>query len=72
MSHNPPPGLGMAETIFRGGKGDFPEGGVRVPAQAWWPGVIKPSQIVGDIPLEYVEHLDQLPFDPAGDPDLGE
>ena len=41
MSHNPPPGLGMAETIFRGGKGDFTEGGVRVPAQAWWPGVIE-------------------------------
>ena len=49
MSHNPPPGLGMAETIFRGGKGDFLEGGVRVPAQAWWPGVIEPGQIVGDI-----------------------
>jgi arylsulfatase len=49
MSHNPPPGLGMAETIFRGGKGDFTEGGVRVPAQAWWPGVIEPGQIVGDI-----------------------
>jgi arylsulfatase len=42
MSHNPPPGLGMAETIFRGGKGDFTEGGVRVPAQAWWPGMIAP------------------------------
>jgi len=39
----------MAETIFRGGKGDFLEGGVRVPAQAWWPGVIAPGQIVGDI-----------------------
>jgi arylsulfatase len=49
MSHNPPPGLGMAETIFRGGKGDFTEGGVRVPAQAWWPGVIEPGQLVGDI-----------------------
>ena len=49
MSHNPPPGLGMAETIFRGGKGDFLEGGVRVPAQAWWPGMIAPGQIVGDI-----------------------
>jgi arylsulfatase len=49
MSHNPPPGLGMAETIFRGGKGDFTEGGVRVPAFAWWPGVIEPGQIVGDI-----------------------
>jgi arylsulfatase len=49
MSHNPPPGLGMSETIFRGGKGDFLEGGVRVPAQAWWPGTIKPGQLVGDI-----------------------
>jgi len=49
MSHNPPPGIGMAETIYRGGKGDFLEGGVRVPAQAWWPGVIEPGQLVGDI-----------------------
>jgi arylsulfatase len=49
MSHNPPPGLGMEETIFRGGKGDFTEGGVRVPAFAWWPGVIKSGQLVGDI-----------------------
>ncbi len=48
MSHNPPPGGGWAETIFRGGKGDFTEGGVRVAAQAWWPGMIKP-QISGDI-----------------------
>lgn len=49
MSHNPPPACGFAETIFRGGKGDFLEGGVRVPAQAWWPGVIEEGQIVGDI-----------------------
>jgi len=49
MSHNPPPGIGMAETIFRGGKGDFLEGGVRVPAQAWWPGVIEEGQIAGDM-----------------------
>ena len=49
MTHNPPPGLGMAETIFRGGKGDFLEGGVRVPAQAWWPGMIEPGQLAGDI-----------------------
>ncbi|MEO1130101.1 MAG: sulfatase-like hydrolase/transferase [Planctomycetota bacterium] len=48
MTHNPPPGLGMAETIFRGGKGDFLEGGVRVPAQAWWPGTIEPG-MAGDI-----------------------
>jgi len=49
MVHDPPPGLGMTETIFTGGKGDFTEGGVRVPAFAWWPGTIKPDQIVGDI-----------------------
>ncbi len=49
MAHNPPPGCGFAETIFRGGKGDFLEGGVRVPAQAWWPGMIKEGQLVGDI-----------------------
>lgn len=48
MAHNPPPGAGFSETIFRGGKGDFLEGGVRVTAQAWWPGTIKPG-IVGDI-----------------------
>jgi hypothetical protein len=29
MIHNPPVLLGMSETIFRGGKGDFTEGGVR-------------------------------------------
>ena len=49
MVHDPPPGLGMTETIFRGGKGDFTEGGIRVPAFAWWPGVIAPNQVVGDI-----------------------
>jgi len=49
MAHNPPPGAGFAETIFRGGKGDFLEGGVRVPASAWWPGVIEEGQVVGDI-----------------------
>ena len=43
MSHNPPPGLAMTETFFRGGKGDFTEGGVRVPAFAVWPGVIEPT-----------------------------
>ncbi len=47
MTHNGPPG--MYETLYRGGKGDFLEGGVRVPALAWWPGVIAPGQIVGDI-----------------------
>jgi arylsulfatase len=47
MTHNGPPG--MVETLYRGGKGDFLEGGVRVSAFAQWPGVIKPGQIVGDI-----------------------
>lgn len=47
MTHNGPPG--MVETIYRGGKGDFLEGGVRVPAMAWWPSMIKPGQTVGDI-----------------------
>jgi arylsulfatase len=49
MIHNPPGLLGMAETVFRGGKGDFTEGGVRVPAFAWWPGTIKPGQLVNDM-----------------------
>jgi hypothetical protein len=49
MIHNPPPGLGMVETMFTGGKGDHTEGGVRVPAFAWWPGVIEADQVVGDI-----------------------
>jgi arylsulfatase len=35
--------------IFRGGKNDFLEGGVRVPAFAYWPGVIESGQVVGDI-----------------------
>jgi arylsulfatase len=47
MVHNGPPG--MVETLMSGGKGDYTEGGVRVPAMAWWPGVIEPGQIVGDI-----------------------
>jgi len=49
MSHNPPPGWAMTEIMYRGGKGDFLEGGVRVPAIAWWPGVIEKGQLVGDI-----------------------
>ncbi len=47
MTHNGPPG--MVETLYRGGKGDFLEGGVRVTAHARWPGVIDERQIVGDI-----------------------
>jgi arylsulfatase len=49
MSHNPPPGWAMTELIYRGGKGDYTEGGVRVPAIAWWPGMIDSNQLVGDI-----------------------
>jgi len=49
MVHNPPPGWAMTEILFRGGKGDFTEGGVRVPAIAYWPGTIKQGQLVGDI-----------------------
>ena len=47
MVHDGPPG--MVDTLYRGGKGDFLEGGVRVPAMAWWPGVVAPGQTVGDI-----------------------
>jgi arylsulfatase len=49
MTHNPPAGAGLGEGMFRGGKGDFTEGGVRVPAAALWPGVIEPGQIAGDM-----------------------
>lgn len=49
MVHNPPPGWGMTEILFRGGKGDFTEGGLRVPAMAWWPGTVASNQLVGDI-----------------------
>jgi len=47
MTHHGP--TGMVETLYRGGKGDFLEGGVRVTAHARWPGVIEEGQIIGDI-----------------------
>ncbi|MGI9658343.1 MAG: sulfatase-like hydrolase/transferase [Gaiellaceae bacterium] len=49
MIHDPPPGFGQSEIMFRGGKSDYWEGGVRVPAFAWWPGTIEPGQVVGDM-----------------------
>jgi arylsulfatase len=49
MVHDPPAGWGMLEMMFRGGKGDFTEGGVRTPAFAWWPGMVGEGQVVGDI-----------------------
>jgi len=49
MTHNPPPGAGLGEGMFRGGKGDFTEGGIRVCAAAVWPGVIEPDGVSGDI-----------------------
>ena len=49
MVHSPPPQFGMLSLMYRGGKGDFTEGGVRVPAFASWPGMIDKGQTVGDI-----------------------
>ena len=37
------------QAIFSGGKGSFLEGGVRVPAFAWWPGTIEAGSVAGDI-----------------------
>lgn len=36
-------------TAFRGGKGDVLEGGVHVPAIAWWPGMIEPGRKNADM-----------------------
>ena len=43
------PYSGYSPMIYRGGKGDTTEGGVRVDAFARWPGMIEADSIVGDI-----------------------
>jgi len=43
------PGSGYTPMIYRGGKGDVTEGGIRVDAFARWPGMIEADSIVGDI-----------------------
>ena len=43
------PESGYTDWLFRGVKGETLEGGVRVGAFAWWPGVIEPRSIVGDM-----------------------
>lgn len=45
--------IGPHELLLRGGKGDYLEGGVRVPAFAWWPGVIEAGQVSGDMVTVY-------------------
>ena len=40
---------GLSQLIYRGGKTDFLEGGVRVDAFVRWPGVIEPNSAAGDI-----------------------
>ncbi len=43
------PGSGFTPMVFRGGKGDSTEGGVRVDAFVKWPGMIEQDSIVSDI-----------------------
>jgi arylsulfatase len=43
------PGSGFTPMIYRGGKADTTEGGVRVDAFVRWPGMIEADSIVGDI-----------------------
>lgn len=47
--HKYSPGSGFTPMIYRGGKGDATEGGVRVDAFVRWPGMIEADSIVGDI-----------------------
>ena len=55
-------------TPFHGEKGSTWEGGMRVPALARWPGVIKPGTIFNDV----MAHEDWMPtlVAAAGDPDV--
>ena len=43
------PQSGFTAMVFRGGKADTTEGGVRVDAFARWPGMIEADSVVGDI-----------------------
>ena len=43
------PQSGYTPMVFRGGKGDTSEGGVRVDAFVRWPGMIEADSVVGDI-----------------------
>jgi arylsulfatase len=43
------PGSGYTPMVYRGGKGDTTEGGIRVDAFVRWPGMIEADSIVGDI-----------------------
>ena len=43
------PQSGFSAMVFRGGKGDTTEGGVRVDAFVRWPGMIEADSVVGDI-----------------------
>jgi len=43
------PGSGFTPMVYRGGKGDTTEGGIRVDAFVRWPGMIEADSIVGDI-----------------------
>ena len=38
-----------SSSAFTGGKGDVLEGGVHVPAIAWWPGIIEPNRISAEL-----------------------